>query len=110
MQFVHNVLGTPYLVKIGDEVEIDKDYVGMCKIYAKEILVNTKAENYTEEELRVKVGEIVAHEIFHAYLNEAGLQLEEETEELLADFYMKNWRKMSNSIFKVLDEANFLVE
>ena len=74
----------------------------------KKILVCTDQGDCTEEELRVKVQEIVSHEFLHAYLNEAGVDLTDGDEEKLCDFYMKNWRKLNNSILEVLDKSGFL--
>ena len=109
-KLVHNVLDTPYEVLFGERTDtgMSEDNMGECKVYAKQILVCTEQGECTEKELEVKVQEIVAHEIFHAYVNEAGLDLDPDEEELVATFYMKNWRKMNNSILSVLDETGFL--
>ena len=105
-----DVLGTPYLVKLGkrDLIDVDEANMGECLTYAKEIKVCTSDEKCTEAELKVRTQEIVAHEFLHAYLNEAGVSLEEETEEKICYFFMKNWRKLNNSILKVLDEIGML--
>ena len=109
-KMIHNVLGTPYEVVLGDreDIQIKEEYSGECRVFSKQIKVCTEKEDCTEEELRVKTREVVAHEFFHAYLNEAGVDLEEHVEESLATFYMKNWEKMSNSILEVLDKSGFL--
>lgn len=106
----HSVLGTPYIVKIGEreEVNLNEEFMGECRVYSKEILVCTDKNGCTEIELEKKVQEIVAHEFFHAYMNEAGVDLDHTQEEMLATFFMKNWRKMNNSIIEVLDESGFL--
>ena len=110
IELKHSVLGTPYIVKLGarDEINLNEEFMGECRVYSKDILVCTDKGECTEEELERKVQEIVAHEIFHAYVNEAGLDLDHREEELLATFFMKNWRKMNNSILEVLDETGFL--
>lgn len=107
---IHNVLGTSYEVLIGEreEIGIAEENMGECRVYAKKILVCTDQGDCTEEELRVKVQEIVAHEFLHAYLNEAGVDLTDGDEEKLCDFYMKNWRKLNDSILEVLDKSGFL--
>ena len=107
---VHNVLGTPYKVMFGtkEELDITEDYMGECRVYSKEILICVEKGECTDEELRVKTQEILAHEIFHAYLNEAGTELDEEVEEKLSNFFMKTWKKMSNSILDLLDETGYL--
>ena len=107
---IHSVLDTDYEVLIGcrEEINIAEENMGECRVYAKKILVCTDQGDCTEEELRVKVQEIVAHEFLHAYLNEAGVDLTDGDEEKICDFYMKNWRKLNNSILEVLDESGFL--
>lgn len=107
---VHNVLGTPYEVLLGnrDEINMSDENMGECRVYSKKILVCTEKGDCTDEELEVRVQEIIAHEFFHAYANEAGLDLDSDTEEMVATFFMKTWRKMSDSILAVLDETGFL--
>lgn len=109
-KLIHSVLGTDYKVLVGEraDIELSEEHLGVCRVYAKEILVATNKQDCNEKELQVRTQEVVAHELFHAYLNEAGLELEEEVEERLADFYMKNWRKMNNSILEVLGRSGFL--
>lgn len=109
-KLIHNVLGTPYEVLLGDRKEIcmSEDNMGECRVYSKKVLVCTEQGDCTEEELEVRVQEIIAHEFFHAYANEAGLDLDGDTEEMIATFFMKNWRKMNDSILTVLDETGFL--
>ena len=107
---IHSVLGTDYEVLIGcrDEINIAEENMGECRVYAKKILVCTDQVVCTEEEWRVEVQESVAHEFRHAYLKEAGVDLTDGDEEKLCDFYMKNWRKLNNSILEVLDKSGFL--
>lgn len=66
----------------------------------------------TEYEKDKRAEEIVAHEIFHAYCNESGnesgIDIDDDTEEKFAVWYMKMWRKMNNSILQVLDENGLL--
>ena len=106
-----DVLGTTYEVSLGDKEEIglDEHHLGECRIFGKKILVKTSQDDCKDlEELRLRTQEAVAHEIFHAFINESGVDLEPDIEEQIACFYMKNWRKMSNSILEVLDETGFL--
>ena len=107
---VHSVMDTPYTIILGDRVDIGmaEENMGECRVYSKQILVSTDMGDCTEEELRVKTQEILAHEIFHAYANEAGVDLDADTEEMVATFFMKTWRKMNNSILELLDEIGFL--
>ena len=104
------ILGTTYEVSLGDKEEIglDKDHLGECRIFGKKILVKTNQDDCVEDELRVRTQEAVAHEIFHAFINESGIDLEPSVEEQIACFYMKNWRKMNNAVLEVLDETGFL--
>lgn len=87
---------------------MSEENVGECRTYSKKIMVCTEDEECTEEELQKKVQEVLAHEFLHAYLNEAGVLMGDEEEERLCDFFMKNWRKLNNSILEVLDESGFL--
>lgn len=107
---IHSVLGTNYEVLLGDrdEIGIAEENMGECRSFSKKILVSTTQDDCTEEELRVRTQEVVAHEIFHAYVNEAGLDLTPDTEERVASFFMKTWRKINNSILEVLDKTGFL--
>ena len=107
---IHNILGTPYTVLLGDREEIDigKNNAGECRIYSKKILVCTEEGDCTDSELIVKVQEIVAHEVLHAYLNEAGVDIDCGDEEKVSYFYMKNWRNLNNSILEILDKSGFL--
>ena len=111
---VHNILGTPYTVKFGtkEELNITEEYMGECRVYSKEILICIERGGCTDDELREKTKEILAHEIFHAYLNESGVEIEEEVEEKLATFFMKNWGKMSKSMIELFydDELNNILE
>ena len=105
-----DVMGCPYRVLVGkaDEIHIDKENMGECRTWGKKILVKTDKEGCKKRELEVRTQEILAHEIFHAYLNECGLELDSQVEEQLANFFMKNWRKMNNSVLECLDELGLL--
>lgn len=109
-EFVHNVLGTEYFVKIGTRkgVGLSEENMGECRIYAKEILMCTEDPECTKKELKVRTQEVVAHELLHAYFNEAGVTFEPEVEEKVCEFFMKNWRKLNNSIIEVLDKIGVL--
>ena len=109
-ELVHNILGTPYIVEFGDrsEIVIDDNNLGECKVYKKKILVCTEKYECDEIELEARTQEVLAHEIFHAYANEVGLDLDDRTEEMVANFFMKNWRKTNDSILEILDVTGFL--
>lgn len=108
----HNIMGCDYVVKFGrrEDIGLGEENLGLCRIYEKEILVCTEMNDCkTSKEWKGQTSEILAHEIFHAYLNEAGVDLEvDDPEEVMAFFYMKNWRKMNNSILSILDEIGLL--
>lgn len=102
-----DILGTTYTMQFsGDkkEIDLDEENMGECRGYSKEIKVYTGVEEVTRAEFDQRTAEIISHEVLHAYLNEAGLDLGEEAEERMCDFYMKNWRKLSNTILDVLDD------
>lgn len=108
-KMLHSVLGTQYEVMFGlrKELDIHDDYMGECRTYAKQILICTDMGDCTVEELKVKVQEIIAHEFLHAYLNEAGVDIDNCTEENVCDFYMKNWRKLNDSILFMIKASGF---
>ena len=110
-KIMHSVLGTVYEVLFGDreELHMSDDNMGECRVYGKKVLVCTESGDCSKEELEVRTTEIIAHEIFHAYANEAGLDLDNDTEEMVAIFFMKNWKKMSDSIL-ALDKSRHLTE
>lgn len=106
-----NVLGTDYKVLVGKrkEIGIPKKLRGQCCNYLKQVMVEHSMRGCdTEEEKNVLTTEVVAHEMFHAFVNESGLDIPEDVEETLALWYEKNWRKLNNSIIGLLDELNLL--
>lgn len=106
-----SILGTDYLVSAGNRKEIclDKSNDGECRRFSNNIKVLHSLEgDVTEYEKDKRAEEIVAHEIFHAYCNESGIDIDDDTEEKFAVWYMKMWRKMNNSILQVLDENGLL--
>lgn len=106
-----NVLGEEYTCKLGErcEVGLSPDFEGECRPYLKELRVLHSLEGVDSvEEKDSRTEGIVAHEIFHAFVSESGLDIPEDVEETLACWYMKMWRKMNNSILQVLDENGLL--
>lgn len=106
-----NVLGTDYEVSVGKrkELGLPKTLGGQCCNYLKEIKVEHSMRDCQEKiERDRRTSNVVAHEIFHAYVHESGLELPEDVEEKLAEWYEVMWRKMNNSIIGVLDELNLL--
>lgn len=110
-QSIVSILGTDYLVSAGNRKEIclDKSNDGEFRRFSNNIKVLHSLEgDVTEYEKDKRAEEIVAHEIFHAYCNESGIDVDDDTEEKFAVWYMKIWRKMNNSILQVLDENGLL--
>lgn len=106
-----SVLGTPYTVKVGEreEVGLCKENDGECRQYSHIIKVHHSLEGVDDiGERDQRTEEIVAHEMFHAFVAESGLDISEDIEENLACWYMKVWRKMNNNILQVLDENHLL--
>ena len=112
MSSVVNVLGTDYTVTLDKRknlTHLSKDNMGECRVYSKELAcLRSKENDCTEEERDERACEIVAHEIFHAFVNESGLCVDDDIEEMFAYWYMKVWRKMNNAILQVLDENGLL--
>ena len=106
-----SVLGTPYIVKVGEreEVGLCKEHDGECRQYSHIIKVHHSLEGVDDVgERDQRTEEIVAHEMFHAFVAESGLDISEDIEENIACWYMKVWRKMNNNILQVLDENHLL--
>lgn len=107
--FEIDVLGTKYVVKIGttSQIGISAEHLGECRIYAHEILVRTDRDDCSLEELTERTKQVLAHELFHAYLNECGLDVGDESEELLADWFMKVYEKLFSAIKKCQSKIQF---
>lgn len=112
MRTLHTeVLGQDYEVKVGKrkELGLPKSLQGQCAYLLNEIKVeHSMRECESEVEKEKRTAGTVAHEIFHAYVHESGLDIDEATEERLAVWYETMWRKMNNSIIGVLDELGLL--
>ena len=104
-----DIMGTEYAIKFGSKkfLGMSEENLGECKIFSKEILVCTEAQDCSAEELKVRTMEIIAHEVFHAYANEAGLDLEPNDEERVATFFMKNFDKMNDTIEELYQKWGF---
>lgn len=98
-----DIMGTDYLVKFGtrEELGMNQENIGECKTFAKQILICTEPQDCNEEELKVRTQEIIAHELFHAFINETGIELDDNVEELIASFYMKNFEKMHKAVWEL---------
>lgn len=112
MTILHTpVLGKDYEVQLGEQKEINlpEDLSGQCAYYLNNIKVEHSMRGCdTETEKDRRTVDTVAHELFHAYIHESGVELSEEDEEKLAVWYGVMWRKMNNSILAVLDECGLV--
>lgn len=112
MKILHtDVLGADYEVKVGKrkELGLPKSLQGQCAYHLHEIKVeHSHRDCPTDEESDRRTQGVVAHEIFHAFVKESGLDLDEAVEEKLAVWYEEQWRKMNNSILGVLDELGLV--
>ena len=112
MKTIHtNVLGTDYEVQVGKRKEIGtpKRLSGQCCPYLHSIQVEHSMRGCnTKTERDGRTTGTVAHEIFHAYVRESGIDLDEATEERLAVWYETMWRRMNNTILDVLDELGLI--
>lgn len=72
LEFIHEILGVPYTIMIGsrEEIELDEDRFGECREYSKVIKICTDLEDFSEDELKVRVEETIAHELLHGYFAE----------------------------------------
>ena len=78
-------------------------------VLLKQILVeHSNRDCQTEIEKDKRASNIVAHEVFHAYVHESGLNLDADTEERLAVWYETMWRRMYNTILDILDELGLI--
>ena len=112
MKTLHtNILGADYEVNVGKrkEIGLPKHLRGQCAPFLHNISVeHSMRQMRTEEERDKFTANVVAHEVFHAFVKESGLELPEDLEERLATWYEEHWRKMNNSICNILDELNLL--
>ena len=98
-----SILGSIYKVLFGKrkDIKLNEEYLGECRSYSREIKVCTDVLDCREDELKVRNLEVISHEVFHAYINEAGIELDENVEEMLASFYQKNHLKMEDTISEI---------
>lgn len=106
-----NILGTYYEVSFGDikEIGLSEDLTGQCSRFLKKIVVeHSMRDCECETEKNRRTQETTAHEVFHAFVHESGLELEDDVEERLAVWFSRNWRKMNNTIIDLLDKLDIL--
>lgn len=107
LEIKHSILGVSYTVKIGlrEEIDLDDDRFGECREYSKVIKISTDLEDFSEEEMKVRVEETLAHELLHGYFAECGLRVDEE--EKVCEFYMRNFKRLHNSIKEIYQKWLF---
>lgn len=114
LTFKENVLGTDYIVKVGEKEDIGlKDsLLGECEIFQKVIRVTHSSDGEDrelEDEARdLRTREIIVHEVCHAFVNESGVSMTEEEEEKMCGFLMKNFRKISNVVLDLWDKLQLI--
>lgn len=109
--FHTDILGSDYEVDFGKrkKIGLSSNLEGQCAFLLRKILVeHSMRDCETKEERDIRTVNTLAHEVFHAYVHESGLELDDSTEEKLAVWYEVMWRKMNNTILGVLDEMKLL--
>lgn len=106
-----SVLGVSYKVLIGDmeELELPDNLFGYADLYAKEIKIEhsyREFANRNPEHRLARTKEIIIHELFHAFVHESGLNLDEQLEESLAVWL----EKMLPNIIPLVDLLKDLTE
>ena len=107
------VLGTEYLLLIGDknELQMSPENVGECYNYTKEIKVSTEEL----KEHKKSVGgmyrallEVVIHELTHAFLYESG-RTSDSCEEWIAEWLSVNFTKINEVVNDISDELSNVI-
>ena len=104
-EFIVDVMGSGYCVRCGlpSEISIGEYNAGECKIYSKVILIDLDKRDCTFAEMMIKLGEVCAHEMLHAFLNEAGIDFDNCNEEGMCYFYMKNYLRLHEAVTYVIE-------
>lgn len=115
-----NVLGTEYTIRRVDDGQDEymkkMHYGGYCDSNSLEIVIlNLKTteewKNDSDESIRRQENETIRHELFHAFLNESGLQWNSLTTDSAwaKNEEMVDWLAIqSPKIFKVFEELGVL--
>lgn len=108
MKVLHtDILGTDYAVSVGKrkEIGLPKHLRGQCCNFLKEIKVEHSMRGCeVKQESDLLAESTVAHEVFHAYICESGIDIPEDVEEVLAVWYERQWKKMDSTIHSILRE------
>lgn len=92
-----NVLGVPYTFSVVKKMPIDEDYVGLCDSRSKEIHIKEGLDEYNHKNT-------IKHECIHAFLSEAGMDLE-SSNEYLVNFLATQFEQI-RKLFKKLGVIN----
>lgn len=83
-----NILGTEYLAIVDDDECIKLNADGLCRFYDKKIIIRSidklLVDGASEEEKRIRMQEVVRHEIIHAFFSESGLDDYSDNEQLVS--------------------------
>lgn len=101
-----NILGTDYSIDV-DKTLKKTNLDGLCNGYEKRITTRKSkdmlSDNDSEEIKKMRLDEVLRHEIIHAFFNESGLEDYSDNEQLV------DWiAKQSPKIFKAFQEAECL--
>ena len=98
-----NILGTDYSIDV-DKTLKKTNLDRLCNGYEKRIITRKSkdmlSDNDPEEIKKMRLDEVLRHEIIHAFFNESGLEDYSDNEQLV------DWiAKQSPKIFKAFQEA-----
>lgn len=100
-----NILGTEYLAIVDNDECMEMNADGLCKFYDKKLVVRSLEKmlgnDDSEEAKRIRMQEVVRHEIIHAFFAEAGLFDYSDNEQLV------NWIAIQfPKMLKAFQETN----
>lgn len=100
-----NILGTEYLAIVDNDECMAMNADGLCKFYDKKIVVRSLDKmlgNEDSEDIkRIRMQEVVRHEIIHAFFTESGLDDYSGNEQLV------NWLAIQiPKMLKAFQETN----
>lgn len=105
-----NVLGTDYVMKIGNRKDLDiaDGQCGTCCSYGEKLIKIVTDEFKDDEDANVKlIQEVIMHELAHAFLYESGLVTYSD-DEVLVNWLSVNTRKLMNLALQVQDDLEIL--
>lgn len=100
-----NILGTEYSLKVDESLK-NEGVAGLCKKYDKEISVRNVESMLDDDSIaakKMRYGEVLRHEIIHAFFSESGLGDYSDNEQLV-DWLAAQFPKMA----KVFEECDCL--